>query len=371
MQGGDLHLHSLHLLRGAAALLVMLLHLHGYLTDEPIFVASGHLAVDLFFLLSGYVIAFAYDHKLKAGLTCRSFFVARLVRLAPLYLLSLLFAAMTVMIAVLDHGFGIYSRLHLIATFAFSMLFLPTPPGLSTFPDILFPQNGPAWSLFFELLVNLAYGAIGVRLGRRALFLIVAVSGITLIGTAFWFGTLEGGATWLTYPAAIPRVVFSFSLGVLIFRHLRQPAIHSRRLLPVILLAVTTAVLVFDPGSRLRPLYNLAAVMIIWPTIVALSARVRFGRVWTKVSSALGEASYGIYVMHTPVLNLVVAASEWMTRTKWTGHGLIFAGVSLVTAISFSSAASSIYDRPLRRMLSAALSPSGRRGGPGGAEGAR
>ena len=351
----DGRFYALHLLRGVAAILVMLLHLHGYLSNEPNFVASGHLAVDLFFLLSGYVIAYAYEAKLRAGLSYRSFIAARLVRLAPLYLLSVLFAALAVCVAILDYGFGVYSRLHLIVTFAFSTLLVPTPPALSTFPDILFPQNGPAWSLFFELLVNFAYGAIGVQLGRRALLAVTALSGAALIATAFWYGTLEGGATWLTYPAAVPRVVFSFSLGVFIFRHLRQPVIRSRWVLPILILIMTTTVLVYDPGDRLRPFYNLAAVMIVWPATVALFATVQFGRLWTGISSSLGEASYGVYVMHTPVLNLVVAISEWMTRTKWAGHGLVFAACSLMAAISLSSFINALYDRPMRRALAAAV----------------
>ncbi|MDR7145327.1 acyltransferase [Rhizobium sp. BE258] len=352
--------YALHLLRGVAAVLVMLLHLHGYLSNEPNFVASGHLAVDLFFLLSGYVIAYAYEGKLTAGLSYRSFIAARLVRLAPLYLLSVLFAALAVCVAILDYGFGAYSRLHLVATFAFSTLLIPTPPALSTFPDILFPQNGPAWSLFFELLVNLAYGAIGVQLSRRALIGVITLSGATLIAAAFWYGTLEGGATWLTYPAAVPRVVFSFSLGVFIFRYFRQPIIRSRWVLPILMLIMTTVVLVYDPGDRLRPFYNLAAVMIVWPATVALFATVRFGRLWTRISSSLGEASYGVYVMHTPVLNLVVAISEWMTRTKWAGHGLVFAACSLMAAISLSNFANALYDRPMRKVLAAAVFRSSR-----------
>lgn len=346
--------YALHLLRGIAAILVMLLHLHGYLSDEPNFVPSGHLAVDLFFVLSGYVIAYSYDNKLQRGLSCRTFIIARIIRLAPLYSLSLVFAALVVLATILDHGIGVYSRLHLMTTFAFSGLLLPTPPSLSTFPDILFPLNGPAWSLFFELLVNLAYGAIGIHLGRRALLTIMLASGCLLVVAAWQFGTLEGGATWLTYPVAIPRVVFSFSFGVLIYRYVRQPARFST-LMPWLLTALTIAILTFDPGDKLRPFYNLVVIMAVWPLLMTLSAQIEFGRRWQAISRFVGEASYGIYVMHTPVLNLVVAVTEWMTRSRWAGHGLAFAGASILAIAMMSMFLSAIYDRPLRRMLSRRL----------------
>lgn len=349
-------LFALHLLRGIAAILVMLLHLHGYLTDEPNLVPSAYLAVDLFFILSGYVLSYAYDQTLRKKGGNRSFLVARVIRLAPLYLLSLLIAALVVWCSVMNHGLASISRLSVLETFAFSSLLLPTPPSLSMFPDILFPENGPAWSLFFELLINLAYAFVGPRLGRRGLLLVLAASGAMLIAAAFTYGRLEGGATWAICPVAIPRVVFSFSLGVYLCRFCKRPALGSIWA-PWLITVLTIAILAWEPGDILRPYYDLTVIMILWPALLLYSANLRFGQAWTAFSRTLGDASYGLYVLHTPILNFLVALTEWITKHHWSGHGLSFVGESIAALTVIAIALSSAYDRPMRRVMRRWASP--------------
>ena len=346
----DGQVYALHLLRGIAAILVMLLHLHGYLTDEPNFVPSGHLAVDLFFLLSGFVIAYSYDEKLKSGMAPKQFAAVRLIRLFPLYALSLAIAVLTVALTVAEKGWGVYSRLDLLTTFLFSSVFLPTPPPLSTFPDILYPWNGPAWSLFFELLINFAYGFVAVKLSGRVLAATIIVAALLLVAAAFSFGTLEGGATWQTYPVGFPRVIFSFSLGVAIKRYWMGPT-QLARIGPWLLSILCIAILVFDPGDFLRPYDNLLVIIVLWPLVVIAASRMSFAKGWRIVSQLSGDASYGIYVLHIPLLNLFVLITEWDSGAKWGGHGLRFAILSIGAVLMISCWLSYVYDRPIRHRL--------------------
>ncbi|WP_028755391.1 acyltransferase family protein, partial [Rhizobium leucaenae] len=226
----------------------------------------------------------------------------------------------------------------------------PTPPPLSTFPEILFPWNGPAWSLFFELLINFAYGLVAVKLSGRALTAAIIGAAFFLVVASLHFGTLEGGATWATYPVGFPRVIFSFSLGIVIKRYWMRP-VQQSRIGPWLLSVLCIAVLVFDPGDALRPYYNLFVIILLWPLVVIMASRMSFARGWRIVSQLSGDASYGIYVLHTPLLNLFVLITEWDSGAKWSGHGLRFAILSLGTAMIVSCWLSYVYDRPIRHRL--------------------
>src|SRR5215469_9945636 len=86
-------------LRGIAALLVVCRHivpLHGNRLNFP----SSYLAVELFFLFSGFVIAHAYDKRFDAGMSFWEFVKARIIRLYPLYFLGLMIAVLTVPLAI-------------------------------------------------------------------------------------------------------------------------------------------------------------------------------------------------------------------------------------------------------------------------------
>ena len=92
-------LHSLELLRGVAALAVLMLH-SGQVTGHDLMV-SGYLAVDVFFALSGFVIALSYSERLAAGLGFGKFVVARAIRFFPLYILGIALGGLATLVGVL------------------------------------------------------------------------------------------------------------------------------------------------------------------------------------------------------------------------------------------------------------------------------
>ena len=144
--------YGLDALRGYAALIVVAFHA-GTRTGLSL-VPGGYLAVDLFFVMSGFVIAYSYDHERLQKLGFGGFARVRLIRFYPLYLLGLLLGlVLTVALVRFGNGPSIALRDVLVA-FAANALFLPAPP--STLGADMFPLDVPAWSLMLELAINVA-----------------------------------------------------------------------------------------------------------------------------------------------------------------------------------------------------------------------
>ncbi|MEI9889360.1 MAG: acyltransferase family protein [Caulobacteraceae bacterium] len=185
-------------LRGIAALLVVCRHivpLHGGKLNFQ----SSYLAVEMFFLFSGFVIAHAYDKRFDAGMRFGEFFKARMLRLYPLYFLGFVIAVLTIPMARM---MGIRTWPLDSRVIVPNLLMLPT---YITFAGgVLFPFNNPSWTLFFELLANFAYCLVykGLTNGRLALTVIVA--GVLLAFSAYYFGNLDIGYNQRHFIAASP-----------------------------------------------------------------------------------------------------------------------------------------------------------------------
>ncbi|TIS73721.1 MAG: hypothetical protein E5X00_20675, partial [Mesorhizobium sp.] len=99
------------------------------------------------------------------------------------------------------------------------MLFIPL---VGDAYHTIFPLNPASWSLFFELIVNIAYAAVFFLLSKRVLTVLVAVSLLLLIVASALAGTLDFGMTGKTIISGLPRVWFSFFLGVLLCRSMAR-----------------------------------------------------------------------------------------------------------------------------------------------------
>ena len=152
------HYEMLDALRGVAALLVVWYHVfEGFAFAGGGAITTlnyGYLAVDFFFMLSGFVIAYAYDPRWRTTLNLKGFFVRRLVRLHPMVLLSAVIGAVTFSIqgGVQWNGTQVSTGALMLALLC-TMFFIPAVPG--SYAEVrgngeMFPLNGPSWSLFFE-----------------------------------------------------------------------------------------------------------------------------------------------------------------------------------------------------------------------------
>lgn len=267
-------MNTLDGLRGVAALLVMLFHAR---EAASIMVTRGYLAVDLFFVLSGFVLARAYDARFKTGLGWRAFAVQRLIRVYPMY------------------ACGILIGLLLAGGSPTALLMLPDFGG----GDALYPMNIAMWSLAFELAVNLAYAATARRIGGIGLGLVLAISGSTVLAGGLTLGHLDIGGFWSNAALGLVRTVFGFTLGVALFR-LRLGTGTVRRQTPLAWLLFPLLFLLLAAQPVLGGLWDAACALILLPTIVWL------GSIWElpqrRLLGTLGDMSYPLYCIHMPLL---------------------------------------------------------------------
>jgi peptidoglycan/LPS O-acetylase OafA/YrhL len=350
-------------LRGIAALMILTRHGPAFFTSAarpmgPFF--ESYLAVDFFFMLSGFVLSHAYADKLRAGLGCGRFMIIRFIRLYPLY-----FLALAILVAFDFRGVMQGDPQGGAVNTLFALLMLPSPAS----SDSLFPLNPPAWSLFFELIANLLFGAIVFRLSTKGLAALVAAAGGALLIAVLcglfgfdhsWTGAMDSGFGWQSWGAGVPRVMFGFFLGVLLHRVF--VALKARPRVPALLCPLALfAVLAAHPQPQYKIAFDLAAVLVVFPLILFLGAMSAPNRPVGRIFAVLGIASYAVYVLQYPVYNLL-----WKVITALSaGHPGEF---TLVSAVMFSLAmvvlamlADRFYDAPVRRLLTSALVKSGRR----------
>lgn len=331
-------------MRGLAALAVVTDHI-----DSPFLTAlipGRYLAVDFFFVLSGFVLAHVYAQRLAGGMSALEFMRVRLIRLYPLYVFGLAAGVLLAALLVL-RGWSDVSWAQIGATAGLGLFMLPTPTAISTSPYVIYPFDPPAWSLFFELVVNAAFALVFLRLGPRMMALIIAVSAIVLVWSGFHYERLHGGFSWENFAGGFPRVFFGFFVGVALHR------LHLKRALPALpawaaflILLVVFAV----PATGLaRAWFDLAAAMIFFPALVALCARSPGEGALARGMGWLGLMSYGVYILHVPI-------RDWLDVALTVLHlntlpGVVMALLVGGLAITATAVLDRVYDRPLRRWL--------------------
>lgn len=333
---------TLDAMRGLAAILVMLCHLVGPLTSVD-FAPVAFVAVDLFFVLSGFVIAHSYEQRLANGMTVRAFMLKRVVRLYPLYLMGLAFA---VVVAVADIAFGkeAIAPASVVASAALESVFLPSPFGDGI--HNLYPLNAVAWSLMFELLVNFAYAAGFRWWSNRVLAAIVIAGAAGIVLMAASGVALSYGWGWTNAWVAIPRVVFGFAAGVLICRLRSQISSGVSRLPAAAPVAFLGLFLLAAPVAAFQNDYAATFMVLGAPALVMLGSAVEPGRRLGPTYRALGAMSYALYVTHYPL----VYAFGFVARAVGLPTGLAIPA-TVVTAVVTALALDRWYDRPVRRRL--------------------
>jgi peptidoglycan/LPS O-acetylase OafA/YrhL len=286
---------TLDALRGMGALTVMAGHagvmLNGY---SPHFM---YLSVDMFFVLSGFVLAHAYDNEFHRGLTAYSFLRSRVKRLYPIYLvgLSLGLAILYVNIRGLPVSFVVLSLVC-------NLFALPSPPAGEIQP--LFPLNESFWSLFFEFwIANLMFGLIWRHLHGRRLFALISLSAALLIFLGLRAGTLQFGWTWNEFIGGLARVCFSFFSGVALSRlHSTKPP--KTKIPSSLCLGIFAAIVTSSISTTWSVCYELAVVLLVFPALIFFGAEATEHR--PRLGRALGDASYATYVIHRPMVYLLV-----------------------------------------------------------------
>ncbi|MER8742530.1 acyltransferase [Mesorhizobium sp. M1004] len=341
---------NLDAIRGVAAISVMLYHFSPFLAAGKV-LPSSYLAVDLFFLLSGFVIAHAYDRKIENGMGVGTFVAIRLIRLYPLYLAGTLlgFFYLVVKNRLIPAEYMPISEIGTMLTTG--MFFIPL---VSDAYHTIFPLNPASWSLFFELIVNIAYVAVFFLLTKRVLSTLIAVSLVLLVVVSIIAGTLDFGMTGSTIISGLPRVCFSFFLGVLLCRSMTRYqsglGFLRRGWWVEGAIALTLIVFAIAPAGGARVAYDLACVVFVFPALVVVGTIAQTAPRLSGLYGWLGRISYPIYIIHTPLLMIIAGAGKAAAIDPFAHHPW-FGIVMAVSVIVIADIATRLYDEPLRRFL--------------------
>lgn len=358
------HYEILDGLRGVAALLVVLFHvfeIHSHGDHSKQIINHGYLAVDFFFLLSGFVLGYAYDDR-WGKMTLKDFFKRRIIRLQPMIIIGSIIGALLFYFQdspALGWG-GINEvpvwKMLLVMLIGFTLI--PVGKGL----DIrgwneMHPLNGPAWSLFFEYIANIVYALVLRRVSKIVLaILVVVATGFTIhYALTNPNGDIIGGwsiddSTQLKI--GFIRLAFPFLAGLLLARigklRYTKNAFLSAALLLVVLLSVPR---LGDADSLwLNGLYECFCLIIMFPFIIWLGAGGKVqGYKASKVCKFLGDISYPIYITHFPIAYVYMA---WVTNNNLTleqswHYGLLV----VIAAVATAYLAMRFYDLPIREWL--------------------
>ncbi|MEO6546908.1 MAG: acyltransferase [Ferruginibacter sp.] len=347
-------------LRGVAAVMVVGFHLFeahatSYLNQV---INHGYLAVDFFFLLSGFVVGYAYDDR-WGNMSLGSFFKRRLVRLQPMVILGSIVGAVCFYFqdSVLWPGISEVPVWKMLVVMLIGCTLIPVPPSM----DIrgwteMHPLDGPAWSLFFEYIANILYALFVRKFSQTVLLILVLLSGAALIHLAVTSpaGDVVGG--WSIEPTQLrigfSRMMYPFFAGLFFCRmgkliHI-QHAFFWCSLLVVAVLSVPRI-----GGSEhlwMNGLYDSLSIIIVFPLIVLLGAGGEVkGKYATRLCKFFGDISYPIYITHYP---LIYIYTGWVADHKIAMQDSYpIALLVLISSIALAYACLKLYDEPIRLWL--------------------
>ncbi|HEY0666539.1 MAG TPA: acyltransferase [Sphingobacteriaceae bacterium] len=332
-------------LRGIAALAIVVFHFMEWVyTDfSKNFIGHGFLAVDFFFCLSGFVIAYAYDNRIeKMGVL--EFFKIRLIRLHPMVILGSVLG----LIAFLFDPFGgqpeLYNAGKTILIFLCSVFLIPYPI-MEDRSFNLFGFNAPAWSLFWEYVANIVYAFILYRLARRYLVILTMIAGVVLCFVSYRAGNLLGGWAGENFWDGGARISYSFLAGMLIYRS-NWIITNKLGFIGLTLLLLLAFIM---PWSEWNWLTELVVVLFYFPLLISLGAGTVLSPALKSLCVFSGNISYPLYMTHYAVI--------WMFGNYFTTNKpgtaqlsmIIITGTLLLLVVAYLVMV--FYDTPVRRYL--------------------
>ena len=361
------HYELLDGLRGVAALVVILYHIfegYAFASNGTIDTLNhGYLAVDFFFILSGFVIGYAYDDRWGKGLTMKNFFKRRLIRLHPMVIMGAVLGAVTFYLQGCVQWDGTHIAISMVMlSLLCTMFFIPAMPGVGyevRGNGEMFPLNGPCWSLFFEYIGNILYALFIRRLSNKALAVLVAVLGVAL--TLFAVLDISGygniGVGWtldgVNFIGGTLRMLFPFSMGMLLSRNFKPVKLRGAFWICTIIMIALFAVPYLEDAKPfcVNGAYEVFCVIVAFPILVWLGASgTTTDKKSTVICKFLGDISYPVYVVHYPIMYLFYA---WLIKNQLSTLGETWQVALCVYALSIVLAylCLKLYDEPVRKWL--------------------
>lgn len=370
MARARVELRSLTGLRFVAALLVLGYHaLFSFPSAPPRLtpgivrsvLGSGHVGVNLFFVLSGFVLAYTYVDREAMTTTARAFWRARFARVYPMHLVGLLAAAPLYVMAWRAnraHDAQIARELarQLAVTGALVQAWIPADA---------FDLNGPSWSLSVEAFFYACFPLLArvlVRMRTPALGGLLAVAWVGALAPAVVVGSKATGIAsaspvdlivLLDPVARLPDFVIGAATGMIFVRRTRPG--RGSGVWPLLSVTCGVAVIAVLACSERLPWMALHVGLLdpLWALLLFSLACTddgpAEGRAGGGLGSAplvlLGRASYSLYAIHKPLY-------YWLVRWAGAGHpSWGFVAAYVATSIALSVALWWGYEEPMRRWI--------------------
>jgi peptidoglycan/LPS O-acetylase OafA/YrhL len=353
------HYEILDGLRGIAALTIVVFHIiEAHFLDRFVNPLNhGYLAVDFFFVLSGFVIGYAYDDR-WGKISIGNFLKRRIFRLHPMVVLGMILGLLLFYFGA-SSLFPIISQTplwKLLLYFLLGIFLIPTPPSIDIRGwEEMYTLDAPSWSLFFEYIANILYALFIRKFTNTALSIFVALSAGATIYLTLTQGDVIGG--WSFDPhnlhVGFTRLFFPFFAGLLLYR-LKKPAKRFKNaFLPSSLLLLATLVVPRIGGEQsvwINGIYESAVIILIFPLIVYTGASGELkSRFASRLCKFLGDISYPVYLVNYPIIYIYLG---WVADTKypfveiWPVGLLVFVVTMLVSWLLMK-----YVDEPIRRWL--------------------
>jgi peptidoglycan/LPS O-acetylase OafA/YrhL len=353
------HYTTLDGLRGIAAVTVVCFHLfEAYATshlDQRI--NHGYLAVDFFFILSGFVVGYAYDDRWKT-LTVKEFIKRRFIRLHPMVVMGAIIGASIFYL----QGCATWdvSKISGVRLFVATLLnagLIPATPGIEVRGvGEMYPLNGPSWSLLFEYLGTILYAIAIRKLSTKALTLVVLSAGAGLAAFAIWgpYGDICVGfsLTEENILGGFLRLLFSFLAGLLLARVFKPIRAKGAFWIGGVAIVIVAAIPRLGGSQQLwlNGLYDTACCAIVFLALVYIGASGKItDKVTARLCKFLGDISYPLYMVHYPFIYLYYA---WVKNNNLTFEQSLPGALALVFgSIVVAYLCLKLYDEPVRKFL--------------------
>lgn len=366
------HYELLDGLRGVAAILVLIYHIfEGFAFAESTngegsglitTLNHGHIAVDFFFILSGFVISYAYDDR-WGKMSLGGFFKRRLIRLHPMLIMGAVVGMISFLLTGCQQWSGEVTPISWVMIALLLTIFMvPALPGLPyevRGNGEMFPLNGPMWSLFFEYIGNILYALVIRRLSIKLLAVLTAILGV--LHAWIFVGDLSGydsvGIGWtidtINFWGGLVRMLFPFSMGMLLARTFKPREVKGAFwICSAMLIAVFAVPYIAKSGAiSLNSLYEVVCIAVIFPFIVWLGACGKGGDNYTgRINNFLGELSYPLYIVHYPIMYIFY---KWLieNRCYTLGDTLGLSALVVLSSVALAYACLKLYDEPVRKWL--------------------
>lgn len=347
-------------LRGVAAIMVVIFHIfEGHATSHlDQIINHGYLAVDFFFLLSGFVIGYAYDDRWKT-MSFREFFKRRVVRLQPMVIVGMIIGAICFYFQSNPYTPGISEvpvwKVILVMFLGFVLFPVRGALEIRGWGE-MHPLNGPGWSLFFEYIANIFYGLFVRKFSNLALSILVILSGIALVHLTITSpnGDIVGGWSITTEQLRIGfcRLMYPFFAGLLLSRVTKITYVKNAFLWCSLLLIAVLAMPRIGGSENLwmNGLYESFCIIIVFPIIVYLGASgAIYSKSGTRFCKFLGDISYPIYITHYPLIYVYMG---WVATNKLSIQDAYpIAIITVISAVILAYLSLKLYDEPVRKWL--------------------